>query len=68
MGLDWALGFRENGEFLLKSGDGWMRSYNISTQEIKEYQVYGRPRRSLEVLLYTESLVSVKRRIEHEEE
>ena len=62
VGLDRPLGFRDNGEFFLDSGDGRMRSYNIGTREIKEYQVYSLPVSSgLQVLLYPESLVSVKR-------
>ncbi|KAH7845733.1 hypothetical protein Vadar_005403 [Vaccinium darrowii] len=39
-GLDWALGFRQNGEFLLESGYGQMMSYNLYTPERKEYQVH----------------------------
>ncbi|GFZ19006.1 hypothetical protein Acr_27g0007450 [Actinidia rufa] len=35
VGLDRPLGFRDNGEFFLDSGDGRMRSYNIGTREIK---------------------------------
>ncbi|XP_058185596.1 F-box/kelch-repeat protein At3g17530-like [Rhododendron vialii] len=30
-GLDWALGFRHNGEFLVESGYGQMISYNLNT-------------------------------------
>lgn len=65
-GLDWALGFRQNGEFLVESGHGQMLSYNLYTRERKEYQVHdqvrGRPPPpNLQVLPYTESLVSVKR-------
>ncbi|KAH7847804.1 hypothetical protein Vadar_030432 [Vaccinium darrowii] len=68
-GLDWALGFRQNGEFLLQSSCGQMMSYNLYSQERKEYEVHdqvrGRPRPPhIQVLLYTESLVSVKRRNE----
>ncbi|XP_058187773.1 F-box protein At5g49610-like [Rhododendron vialii] len=53
------LGFRQNGELLLSwGGDFQMVSYNLSTQNIKEYDL-----RSInfEVLSYTENLVSVKR-------
>ncbi|XP_058185594.1 F-box protein At3g20690-like [Rhododendron vialii] len=39
-GVDWALGFRQNGEFLVESGYGQMMSYNLNTQERKEYQVH----------------------------
>ncbi|KAH7845482.1 hypothetical protein Vadar_002779 [Vaccinium darrowii] len=66
-GLDWPLGFRLNGEFLLESSYGQMMSYNLYTQERKEYQVHDHvrghdpPPPNLQVLLYTESLVSVKR-------
>ncbi|KAH7845778.1 hypothetical protein Vadar_005886 [Vaccinium darrowii] len=65
-GVDWALGFRLNGEFLVENGYGQMMSYNLYTQERKEYhvhdQVQGRPPPpNLQVLPYMESLVSVKR-------
>ncbi|KAH7845548.1 hypothetical protein Vadar_003440 [Vaccinium darrowii] len=65
-GLDWAWGFRLNGEFLLESSYGQMMSYNIYTQERKQYQVHDQvrghpPPPNLQVLLYSESLVSVKR-------
>ncbi|KAH7845295.1 hypothetical protein Vadar_000394 [Vaccinium darrowii] len=65
-GLYWALGFRRNGEFLLESGHRQLMSYNLYTQERKEYQVCDHyqdhpPPPNLQVLLYTESLVSVKR-------
>lgn len=33
--LDRALGFRQNGEFLLESGGGQMISYNLDTQQVK---------------------------------
>ncbi|XP_058185595.1 putative F-box protein At3g24700 [Rhododendron vialii] len=64
--LDWALGFRLNGEFLVESGYGQMMSYNLNTQERKEYQVHDQvqgwpPPPNIQVLPYTWSLVSVKR-------
>ncbi|XP_058187814.1 F-box/LRR-repeat/kelch-repeat protein At2g27520-like [Rhododendron vialii] len=70
-GLEWALGFRQNGEFLVESNYGQMMSYNLNTQERKEYQVHdqvqGRPPPPhLQVLPYTESLVSVNRGNEHD--
>lgn len=61
-GLDFPLGFRRNGEFLCETGGGQMMSYHIDTQHIKEYQVFSDPPpRCLQVIVYTESLVSVKR-------
>ncbi|KAH7845872.1 hypothetical protein Vadar_006904 [Vaccinium darrowii] len=70
-GLDWALGFRLNGEFLVENGYGQMMSYNLNTRERKEYQVHDQVRGhssppNLQVLLYTESLVSVKRHNQHD--
>ncbi|XP_058187808.1 F-box/kelch-repeat protein At3g17530-like [Rhododendron vialii] len=70
-GLDWALGFRQNGEFLLERGYGQMMSYNLNTRERKEYEVHDQvqghpPPPNLQVLPYTESLVSVKRHNEHD--
>ncbi|XP_058187821.1 putative F-box protein At3g24700 [Rhododendron vialii] len=65
--LEYPLGFRRNGEFLLVSDGVQMMSYNPDTRRIKEYQVYGHsPSRCLQVLLYTESLVSVKRHNERD--
>ncbi|KAH7846967.1 hypothetical protein Vadar_020189 [Vaccinium darrowii] len=64
---NFALGFRQNGEFLLESGGGQMMSYHLDTRQIKEYQLYGHsPPECLQVLPYTESLVSVKRHNEHD--
>ncbi|XP_058185598.1 F-box protein At3g07870-like [Rhododendron vialii] len=69
-GIDWALGFRQNGEFLVESGYGQMMSYNLNTSERKEYQVHDQvedhehdlpPPPYVQVLPYTETLVSVKR-------
>lgn len=61
-GIERALGFRKNGEFLVESNDGLTMSYNLNTQERKEYQVDSPfPLLKLQVLLYTESLVLVKR-------
>ncbi|XP_058185600.1 uncharacterized protein LOC131302823 [Rhododendron vialii] len=52
--LEYPLGFRQNGEFLLVSDGGQMMSYNLDTRRIQEYQVYGHsPSRCLQVLLYT---------------
>ncbi|XP_058192265.1 putative F-box protein At3g16210 [Rhododendron vialii] len=66
MGLDLALGFRQNGEFLVESSYGQMMSYNLNTRERKEYEVHDQlevhPRPPhIQVLPYVESLVSVKR-------
>ncbi|XP_058187812.1 F-box/kelch-repeat protein At3g06240-like [Rhododendron vialii] len=61
-GIERALGFRKNGEFLVESFSGLMMSYNLNTREIIEYQVDGPfPSFNLQLLPYTESLVSVKR-------
>ncbi|XP_058185590.1 F-box/kelch-repeat protein At3g06240-like [Rhododendron vialii] len=65
-GLDWALGFRLNGEFLVESSNGQMMSYNLNTQERKEYEVHDQvrghpPPPNLQVIPYTHSLVSVRR-------
>lgn len=38
-----ALGFRQNGEFLLEKVCGRMMSYHIETRQRKEYQVCGDP-------------------------
>ncbi|XP_058187819.1 F-box/kelch-repeat protein At3g17530-like [Rhododendron vialii] len=66
-GPDFPLGFRRNGEFLCETGGGQMMSYHIDTQHIKEYQVYGDPPpQCLQVIVYTESLVSVKRNNMHD--
>ncbi|XP_058187806.1 F-box/kelch-repeat protein At3g23880-like [Rhododendron vialii] len=69
--FDWALGFRQNGEFLLESGYGQVMSYNLNSQERKEYEVHDQvhghpPPPNLQVLPYIESLVSIKRYNEHD--
>ncbi|XP_058185599.1 F-box protein At3g07870-like [Rhododendron vialii] len=66
-GIYFALGFRLNGEFLFEGDRGQLMSYHIDTQQIKKYQVYGHwPPGCLQVLLYNESLVSVKRHNERD--
>ncbi|XP_058187815.1 putative F-box protein At3g24700 [Rhododendron vialii] len=66
-GPNFALGFRRNGEFLCETGGGQMVSYHIDTQHIKEYQVYGDPTpERLQVIVYTESLISVKSNNKHD--
>jgi len=67
--LHWALGFRQNGEFLVRGSHGLTMSYDLNTpREREEYQVDAHfPPPYVQVLLYTESLVSVKRHDEHVE-
>ncbi|KAH7846160.1 hypothetical protein Vadar_010590 [Vaccinium darrowii] len=69
--VDFPLGFPRNGEFVFESSGGRIMSCHIDTQQTKEYQVcVHRPQRcylvGLEVLLYTESLVSIKRHNERD--
>lgn len=68
-GFHEALGFRKNGEFIVWSSCGQM-SCNLYTGERKEYQGHYQSHACLSVLqflVYTESLVSVKRQNEHNE-
>ncbi|XP_058187809.1 putative F-box protein At3g16210 [Rhododendron vialii] len=65
-GLDWALGFRKNGEFLVESTYGQMMSYTLNTRERKEYEVHDQvqghpPPPHIQAIPYIESLVSIKR-------
>lgn len=56
-----ALGFRQDGELLLSRGSDYqMVSYNLGTQNIKEYDLRSV---NIQVLSYTANLVSVKRRV-----
>ncbi|XP_058185591.1 F-box/kelch-repeat protein At3g06240-like [Rhododendron vialii] len=57
--FDEVLGFRQNGEVLVKNL-GQIMLYNSNTRERKEYQVHGRLS-NLHAVPYTESLVSVNR-------
>ncbi|KAK2972774.1 hypothetical protein RJ640_027869 [Escallonia rubra] len=48
-------------ELLLEKANGQLVSCNLKSQRLKEFQVYG-AQESLRALIYSESLVSVKRR------
>ncbi|KAI8539648.1 hypothetical protein RHMOL_Rhmol09G0199100 [Rhododendron molle] len=58
-GIHGPLTFWKDDELLMESSTGQLVSCNLNTQEIKELQVHGIPS-SLQVVLYTESLLSIK--------
>ncbi|KAF3660900.1 hypothetical protein FXO37_13162 [Capsicum annuum] len=52
------LGFWKNGEFILENNSGQLVIYDLSNQEVKTLEFYGK-RGRLEIVVYKESLISV---------
>jgi hypothetical protein len=59
IGIDNPLGFWKNDSMFLEKTDGQLVLYNPSTQEMINLQIDGVPK-SLQVIPYTESLVSLR--------
>ena len=67
MGIEKPLGFLKNDSMFLENNEGKLLLYNLSTQEMTNLQVGGEPK-SLQMITYVESLISVKGENDYEDQ
>jgi len=67
MGIEKPLGFLKNDSMFLENNEGKLLLYNLSTQEMTNLQVGGEPK-SLQMITYVASLISVKGENDHEDQ
>ena len=67
MGIEKPLGFLKNDSMFLENNEGKLLLYNLSTKEMTNLQVGGEPK-SLQMITYVESLISVKGENDYEDQ